>query len=226
MKKIYPLLGIFIIIIFLNGCSFLNFSTEKNKEKLIKEKVSENKIEQTDKKEYYETENYKLHLPYPVLIKKEKDYVNFSHTIPSFSHYDFCDFKGDSPSKNTFRDFNLTIYFENLNLTDSLLKYGGKFLQESITENLEIIEQEGFLEKISFSNYSGYKLSMGIEGCGIDQYFLKTEKGTLIIQKDFVPELTELNPEKEKFTNLDNVLTPEKSKQIFQEIIESIVIKK
>lgn len=174
---------------------------------------------------YLTLNNYNFYIPEFIDNKIENDIIFLNHRVPSFEHYDFCDFVGDKPIKNTFTDFSVSIEFTDLIINDALVKYGGIFLKEYIDIQGKIKEEPGFLEKINFKNFSGYKLTMGVEGCGLEQYFLETEGGILVIKKDFIPELTELNLEKTRFEKLEGVIEKEKAEEIFSEIIENIKTK-
>ena len=174
---------------------------------------------------YYETVNLKILLPDHAAVKEENGMVTLFHTVETFSHTDFCDFRGDSLPTTTFKDFTVKISFTDLALDKALLKFGGNYLKEFINTDGTIKESEGFLEKTKIGAFEGYKLSQGVEGCGNDQYFFPVKNGVLVIKKDLVPELTNLSTQSEKFKTTAGVILPDKANQIFEEIIKNIIIK-
>ncbi len=180
---------------------------------------------QVIEQQYYETADLKIILLEPFAIKDENGTVTLSHTVETFLHTDFCDFKGDSLPTTTFRDFTTTFAFSKKSLKETILKFGGEYLQEYFDKNEEILESEGFLEKTRLGNYEGYKLSMGVEGCGYNQYYFPTENGVLIVQKNFVPELTDLNPQKEKFSSIPGVILPGEANELFEKTVKFTEIK-
>ena len=160
-----------------------------------------------------------------MFVKDENGAITLFHAVETFSHTDFCDFKGDSLPTTTFHDFTAKFSFTTLTMDKTILKFGGEYLKEYIDADGIIKESEGFLEKTKIGDYAGYKLTQGVEGCGYDQYFLTAPNGILVVKKDFVPELTDLNMQKEKYQTIPNVILPEKSEQIFEEVVKNIVVK-
>jgi hypothetical protein len=174
---------------------------------------------------YYETADLKIILLAPFAIKDENGTVTLSHTVETFLHTDFCDFKGDSLPTTTFKDFNIKFTFTTLSLDRALTKFGGEYLQEFINTDGTIKEGVGFLEKTTLGGREGYKLTQGVEGCGHDQYYFQTETGVLIVQKDFVPELTDLNPQKEKFSSTPGVILPDEANELFEKTVRFAEVK-
>lgn len=211
MKKI-TLFILVLSIFFISGC--FRLATEKPQT-----------IPKVLDKTHYENMDLIIPIPAKMILEDKDDVIKLSHTVEIFSHTDFCDFKGDSLPTTTFRDFTTTFAFSKKSLKETILKFGGEYLQEYFDKNEEILESEGFLEKTKLGNYEGYKLSMGVEGCGYDQYYFPTDKGILFAQKNFVPELTDLNPQKENFASAPGIISPESAQQIFESIIEGIEIK-
>ena len=179
----------------------------------------------TTDKQYYETADLKIPLPAPMFVKDENSAITLFHTVETFSHTDFCDFKGDSLPTTTLRDFTVKFSFTTLSMEKAILKFGGDYLKEYINIDGSIKESEGFLEKTKIGDREGYKLTQGVEGCGYEQYYFQTENGILIIQKNFVPELTDLNTQKEKFSSIPGVILPDKATEFFEETVKNVIIK-
>lgn len=211
MKK-YTFFALILSVIFISGCFKLT-----NEEPMPMPEV----IQQ----EYYETNDLKIILLEKFSIVDENGTVTLSHAIETFSHLDFCDFRGDSLSTTTFHDFTTKFSFTTLSLDKALIKFGGEYLKEFINPDDTIKESEGFLEKAEIGGYVGYKLTQGVEGCGYDQYFFQTERGLLLVQKNFVPELTNLNPQKEKFSSIPGVILPNEAEILFQKTIKFSEVK-
>lgn len=174
---------------------------------------------------FYETADLKIPTPAPMFVRDENGTITLFHTVETFSHIDFCDFKGDSLPTTTFRDFTVQFSFSTLTLDKALLKFGGEYLKEFINTDGTIKESEGFLEKAKIGAFEGYKLSQGVEGCGNNHYFFPVKNGILIIKKDLVPELTNLSTQSEKYKAIPGVILPEKANQIFEEMVKYIEIK-
>ncbi len=181
-------------------------------------------IKTTDK-QYYETADLKIPLPAPMFVKDENSAITLFHTVETFSHTDFCDFKGDSLPTTTLRDFTVKFSFTTLSMEKAILKFGGDYLKEYINTDGSIKESEGFLEKTKIGDREGYKLTQGVEGCGYDQYYFQTENGVLIVQKNFVPELTSLCTQSEQYKTANGIILPEKAQQLFEELVKNTIIK-
>jgi hypothetical protein len=173
----------------------------------------------------YETDNLIIPTPAPMMLRDDGEAVTLYHTVETFSHTNFCDFKGDQPMTTTLKDFTVNFSFSSLPLKEAVLKFGGDYLKNNFKTDDSIIEQEGFLTKATIGNFSGYKLTQGIEGCGNNQYFFPVKNGILIIKKDLVPELTNLNSQNEKYKAIPSVILPEKAQQLFEEVIKNVIVK-
>ncbi len=174
---------------------------------------------------YYETADLKIILLEPFAIKDENGTITLSHMVETFLHTDFCDFKGDSLPTTTFKDLTIKFSFTTLSLDRALTKFGGEYLKEFINTDGTIKEEVGFLEKTKIGDREGYKLTQGVEGCGHDQYYFQTENGVLIVQKNFVPELTDLNPQKEKFSSTPGVILPDEANELFEKTVRFAEVK-
>ncbi len=175
--------------------------------------------------QYYETADLKIILLEPFAIKDENGTVTLSHTVETFLHTDFCDFKGDSLPTTTFKDLTIKFSFTTLSLDRALTKFGGEYLKEFVNTDGTIKEETGFLEKTKIGDREGYRLIQGVEGCGHDQYYFPTENGVLIVQKNFVPELTDLNPQKEKFSSIPGVILPDEANELFEKTVRFTGVK-
>jgi len=211
MRKLYFSL-LLLSLVFLSGCF-----------KLVKEQPYP--MPQVVKQQYYETPDLKIPLTENLQIKDENGVVTLYHSVETFLHTDFCDFKGDSLPTTTLRDFTVKFSFTTLTLDKALLKFGGDYLKEFINTDGSIKESEGFLEKTKIGDREGYKLTQGVEGCGYNEYFLTVPNGILIVKKNLVPELTDLCTQKDKYRASPGVILPDKAQQIFEELIKNIIIK-
>ncbi len=220
MQKTLLFLTIISTTLFVSGCFTLNTDRSMPMPGVIPQEIVT-----TTNQTQYETKDLIIPTPAPLILRDDGEKVTLYHTVEAFSHSDFCDFKGDSLSTTTFHDFTVSFSFSTLSLKDSVLKFGGDYLKENFNTDGSIVEQPGFFSKITIGKFSGYQLSQGIEGCGYDYYFLPTEKGVLVIQKNTVPELTDLNPQKENFAEIKNVILPEQAEQLFEEAVKNVVIK-
>ncbi len=211
MKKIY-LIFLISLLFLLSGCFKLVYEYPAPMPEVVEQK-------------YYETADLKIPLTEGFLVKDENGVVTLYHGIETFTHNDFCDFKGDTLPTTTFRDFTVQFSFTTLTLNKALIKFGGEYLKEYINTDDSIKENEGFLEKIKIGDYEGYKLTQGVEGCGNEQYFLTVPNGILVVKKDLVPELTDLCTQKDKYRASPDVILPEKATQIFEQIVKNTIIK-
>lgn len=162
----------------------------------------------------YSNEQYGFSFDYPKTLTLENIQNGFSlsHSIP-YKHLDFCNMK-DATTLDSVTDFNLVGEIKT-----------GKV--EDVIKSDNFSDVTSLQNKVSFGQLSGYLLSMGAEGCGVDEYYFSLkDNNTLIIKNYWVGELSEINAEKEKYLALNGIILPQKNKEFLSGILNSFTFTK
>jgi len=145
--------------------------------------------------------------------------VSLSHSLP-YKHVNSCDMK-DGLSIDTATDFSAQFKLYNISLIDSLKKDNPNGYTDMI-KNGAVSIQPGFVDKYKLGSVDGYKISMGVEGCGyFTYYFPISTKETLVIKRDYY--LQSLQVGREKLNNVPGFISASEEEIIFNKILNSFV---
>lgn len=116
--------------------------------------------------------------------------VTLHHEV-AFTHHDFCDFKGEGTTTSaTLTDFNVTLHTDDLGLAETM-KTESPYIPAENFVNGEVIPSPGFIDIATTTNYSGFKIFEGAEGCGQTIYYLKISGNkTLVVIDDLITVFT------------------------------------
>ncbi|MEK9175052.1 MAG: hypothetical protein AAB795_00495 [Patescibacteria group bacterium] len=149
------------------------------------------------------------------------DIFSITHSVP-FKHTDPCNMK-DWTSLDNITDFHLKGEIKDgrvENIIRDANYYGVKFDPNT---NKPIIEKNSGFKEFNTGNLSGYTYSMGVEGCGVDIYFLSLNGNkTLILQNYWIGEFAAVNNYKERqYDNLPGIILPQKRNIFTDKILSS-----
>ena len=149
--------------------------------------------------------------------------ITIMHSIP-YEHQNPCDFKGDGAPYKDLTDFNVGMTVQNMSLIDTIKLVIPGLSEYSSGNSLTL--SPGFIDAYSLNGKSGYKITQGVEGCGLYTYFIPiSSTKTLVVTRGFITEFSgavESNPQIE---HLEGVIKPSEEEAMFAHIMSSVVVK-
>lgn len=167
---------------------------------------------QTDISSWKKYTDDSISFEYPALISVKQDAgtITLSHSV-AYKHPDPCDFKGDAPPLDRLSDFGVSFKVVNQNLKE--------FVKSSVSPGWDYVSKNPF----TFGSLNGYKVSVGVEGCGYDIYYLTiSSTRTLVIQRNYVAEFNSINADSKTYLNLTGIISPNKEAEYFSQILSTI----
>lgn len=156
---------------------------------------------------------------YPVVIKLTENDNGFSlsHSVP-FKHSNPCNLK-DGASIDFINDFNVLGAINDNNINNVIRSenyYGLNF----DSTGKPIVDADSVIKEYKNGGLSGYLYSMGVEGCGVDVYYLAISNNkTLVIRDSWVGEFSPVNGYTGQYDKIAGIILPDKHnlylKQIF-----------
>ncbi|MBP9847337.1 MAG: hypothetical protein KBD43_14870 [Saprospiraceae bacterium] len=207
---VVPLLTAVIAVLVVGGG--LYFYKTKNMETLSPIDLQMDQSNQTDISSWKKYSDASISFEYPALISVKQDAGNItlSHSV-DYKHPNPCDFKGDAPPLDQLSDFGVSLKIINQNLKE--------FVQSSAYPGWDYVSKNPF----TFGSLNGYKVYVGVEGCGYDIYYLTISSAkTLIIQRNHVAEFNSINANYQTYLNLPGIISPNKGTEYFNHILSTI----
>src|SRR6185295_15698742 len=134
-----------------------------------------------------------LSLSYPALLTAApgENSITLQHDLP-YVHIDPCDFKGDAPEQQTLADFAATFRLLPGNLKSVIAaKEGAAFVSDNWSNETPALSP-GFIDQLAVNDFSGYKITLGVENCGSYHYYFTVDRShVLYIERPIVTELTD-----------------------------------
>ncbi len=167
-------------------------------------------------------EGQAVHFQYPpvLTLTDRGPSVTLAHSVP-YDHPDPCDMKGDGKRLAQLTDFSMTM---------SVMPGSLPFLMGHASSLISFEDgmpktESGFVDSVAYGPHTGYKVTMGVEGCGEQTYYfpLSTTQ-TLVISRPLVSELQPIvDPAvRQKILAMPGVMFPEEAESIFGQIVASI----
>lgn len=172
----------------------------------------------------YSSKKFGLSFTYPTEIKvNENDQeINLSHSIP-YKNYG-CDMRGDGIQYDNLTDFGIKIQVINKPFTEAV-QLDSPYMANEIFVDGGMVIAPGFIDSYKNGVLDGYAIYMGAEGCGQTVYYFEiTDNKTLIIKRHQVQEFSGAITEdvRKAVLAVSGVITPEKEKVFFDQILSSI----
>lgn len=156
-----------------------------------------------------------IQFEYPSLISvnKQDDSIILSHSI-AYKHPNPCDFRGDGKPYDKITDFKVVFNVVNKDIKGAV-EAKGKFPGwDYVSKN-----------PITVGALRGYRIQVGMEGCGEYQYYLGIAPNvTLIINQDIVTELSGIIADQEKYLQIPGIITPAKEVEYINRILSSFKV--
>jgi len=146
------------------------------------------------------------------------DSLDIKHSVP-FPHQDPCDFRGDGVDLAEVTDFRLIVQEFPGAPADVLAAQQPLVVRTAAG----IEEQPGFAESITVAGRSGYRVTMGVEGCGEDVYYFPLgAASTIVIRRPFVSEFRQSEELKSQVLAVPGVIVESAADTLFAAIVASI----
>jgi hypothetical protein len=158
-----------------------------------------------------------------LLVSEKNGIVIATHTVP-YNKIDMCDLQDGSDLVN-LDDFYMTLILSEGSLSSVIDKYQDLYFLKEYLKGDTLTLSGGFIEKANISGYSGYKATLGAEGCGQEVYILPVGENILILNRSVRPELTDMNPNFETAKLIPGVILKEEAQIIFEQIISTLLVK-
>ncbi|MDE2312457.1 MAG: hypothetical protein KGJ93_05240 [Patescibacteria group bacterium] len=167
----------------------------------------------------------RFNYPAELVVAESGSSVNLNHQIP-FENHGACDMKGDTQTYPTLSDFNVNIQLLSGTVAQAVRQLSPYMPPENFSgDTLKI--SPGFIDAVQIGQYKGFSIYEGAEGCGHTIYYFPVFGGrVLVMTKDMVQQLSGVisSNVEEEILKVPGVISPEKSDQIFRQIIESLQI--
>jgi hypothetical protein len=215
MKKNIWIVIILVLVVVLSGFWYAT-----------REKVEPVVVEETTKT--YSNSNTGVSFTYPKILSANTaaDAVTLHHEV-TFTHHDYCDFKGDGETNiPTLTDFNVAFHIVDKDLVATMKSESPYIPAENFVNN-QVVPSPGFIDSYSVGTLSGYKIFEGAEGCGvITYYFPISSQKTLVVKKDLITVFTgAIDAENQASAEaVPGVLNKEKETQTLTSILETVKV--
>lgn len=169
----------------------------------------------------YRNDQYGFELKYPgnLTIKDGMKGIIISHSVP-YRQLDPCDFRDGTHVLNDVVDFNATLQIFNEDI-GATVKANYTF-PDDIMKDGKFKLSPGFIDTYSAGDLNGYRVNIGVEGCGINTYYFPLNSlNTLVVSQPFSPERTQLIGGPEKVLSLPGIINPEDEEKIFNQILST-----
>jgi len=169
--------------------------------------------------ETYRSEELGFEIQYPdeLNLIADNQGVAITHSV-AHTFNDPCDLRDGSSKLDKMIDFNadLRVFDKSIEATvkDSYVSWS------DIMENGQFKISPGFVDAYLVGSLSGYRLSIGAEGCGLNTYYFPlSDSSTLVVTQKISPERTPLISNYEEFLSLPEAISPQEENDIFNQIL-------
>lgn len=168
----------------------------------------------------YRDNSFEFKYPSILTVTSQGENVLISHMV-DYKHQDVCDFIGNVPSLDKITDFNTSLRIFNSGLKDTMQANESDNLVNDFFQDDTIITSPGFIDKFNIGSLQGYKITKGVEGCGIyTYYFPLSVNKTLFVSRAFISEF-KFNPDVQTYLNVPGVIPPDQEEDFFKTILSS-----
>lgn len=237
MKKFIVIIVIlfFMASFTLPGCinkTAESTSTEINETISDATETTPNTITDTSQSSNNETSDWKVYngssfeFKYPKILSlnQQEEKILLNHSI-KYQHANPCDFKGDAPQLDKLTDFNVSLRVFNKNLKDTVETNESSDIIKNSFKGDTVELSPGFIDKFNTGSLAGYRITNGVEGCGMyTYYFSLTQNKILAVTRSFISEFLPINADSQKYLNLPGIIIPSQEEELFNKILSSFKI--
>jgi hypothetical protein len=176
----------------------------------------------------YADKEYKFEIKYPdkiISISKEGNRTFLTHSI-DYEHSDACDFIGNKPALEKLTDFNVNFEILNKSFRETIIEKESDYFVTEYLEDDKFKTNPGFIDEITIGSLQGYKITMGVEGCGEYRYYFPLDsKNTLIVSRAFITEFKPIITDYQEYLKLPGIIPPEREEKLFNLILSTFKFK-
>lgn len=167
-----------------------------------------------------QSQGYELRYPKETITVSEAvARATMIHSIP-LEHPDPCDFRGDAPPLKTLTDFEVSIEVVSRSLREAVIANESDYLVSGFLVDDRLRIEPDFIDEVSIGSLKGYRITMGVEGCGeYTYYFSVTPRNVLIVKRSFIPEFKPIIANYEEYLKLPGAISPDEEEKLFNEIL-------
>ncbi len=177
-------------------------------------------VDTTNKNKVFNLDELEFSYPSNLNFNRVGDTIILGHTVPK-KHINSCDLK-DGLSIDDVSDFNTSIKIFNKNLKDSVLSNESDYISKNYLKDNTLDLSQGFITKFKIGNLDGFKITMGLEGCGVDNYYFPlSATKTLFVSKNFYLE-TYPESDRSSLSTIPGFINGDQEQLIFNNILSTI----
>lgn len=176
----------------------------------------------------YRSSDLGISFSYPQILyaSSTSEEVVLHHEV-SFTHHDYCDFRGEITSTtDKLTDFHLSFHVVNKNIIETM-KNESPYIPEENFLNGEVVPSSGFIDPFEVNGMKGFKIFEGAEGCGHTVYYLAASNSkTLVMQEEWITVFSGVIDVENKNAAeaVPGVINKEKAAEILNSILQTVEI--
>jgi hypothetical protein len=172
----------------------------------------------------YEGYGFDISVPDQISILEDADGITLFHTV-RHEHPNPCDFRGTGELLEELTDFEVRIEVVNQGLFDAVgEKEYESFASEYVVEN-EFVISPGFIDEVDIGFLHGYRITMGVEGCGAYMYYFPfNPEKTLYVKRSYITEFMSFISNYQDYLALPGIIPPTEEEDLFNEILAGMML--
>jgi hypothetical protein len=169
----------------------------------------------------YNGSSFGFEYPKIISLSQQGEKILLNHSI-NYQHPNPCDFKGDAPQLDKLTDFNVSLMVSNKNLKDTVDANESSDMIKNSFKGATVELSPGFIDSFNTGSLTGYRITAGIEGCGMYTYYFSiAQDKTLVVTRSFISEFLPINADSQKYLSLPGIITPTQEEEFFNKILAS-----
>ena len=191
---------------------------------LLRYEIHPPEVDQTWKKYRNENQGFEISVPDRITIIEDEIGITLFHAIPH-EHPDPCDFRGTGQSLEELVDFEVRIEVVEQSLFETVSEKEFESFASEYVEDNELIISPGFIDAVEVGLLHGYRITIGVEGCGAYKYYFPLNpKKTLFVRRSFITEFMSVISGYQDYLALPGIIPPAEEEELFINILSGITI--
>ena len=188
------------------------------------EVVTPTEVEQGWNTYQYENYGFEISVPDHISILEDADGITLFHAVPH-EHPNPCDFRGTGELLEELTDFEVRIELVEQDLFGAVSeKEYESFASEYVVDN-ELVSSPGFIDEVDIGLLHGYRITMGVEGCGAYKfYFPFNPEKTLYVKRSYITEFMPFITNYEDYLALPGIIPPAEEEEFFIKILSGMTL--